>query len=170
MRRVYALRNGVVADSLRHAGSPYPVIMGVNVPQLKEIAADMQSAELARNLRSRTRIREAVMLASMVMPVKELPYAEALQWASEINSIEGADILCHSLLRKTDYAPSLAIELLENGITDLQRYTAVRLMWNLVYTHGAMFRKAAEAEAANTGSISGQLAQSLIREIDDTQD
>ncbi len=36
-RAIYAMRNGVVADALRSARSPYRFIMGVNLPQLKEI-------------------------------------------------------------------------------------------------------------------------------------
>ncbi len=37
-QRLYAMRNGVIADSLRNAGSPYRSIFGLNLPQLTEIA------------------------------------------------------------------------------------------------------------------------------------
>ena len=40
--RCYAMRNGAVADTMRRLGAPYRVIFGVNLPQLKEIASDIQ--------------------------------------------------------------------------------------------------------------------------------
>ena len=32
------MRNGIVADTLRKAGSPYRIIFGLNLPQISEIA------------------------------------------------------------------------------------------------------------------------------------
>ena len=37
-RHFFAMRNGVIADTLRHAGSPFRYIFGMNLPQLVETA------------------------------------------------------------------------------------------------------------------------------------
>ena len=37
-RHFFALRNGVIADALRRAGSPFRIIFGLNLPQIAEIA------------------------------------------------------------------------------------------------------------------------------------
>ena len=44
-RRFFALRNGVIADTLRRAGSPFKIIFGLNLPQLAEIAAELGYSE-----------------------------------------------------------------------------------------------------------------------------
>ena len=38
-RAFFAMRNGVIADTLRRAGSPFKIIFGLNLPQISEIAA-----------------------------------------------------------------------------------------------------------------------------------
>ena len=38
-RRMFALRNGVVAEALRRGGCPYRIIFGLTLPQLDEVAA-----------------------------------------------------------------------------------------------------------------------------------
>lgn len=66
--RFYAMRNGIVADTLRRAGAEYRVIFGVNLPQLKEIASDIgYDAGLARELWANVSTRESVLLAPMIM-------------------------------------------------------------------------------------------------------
>ncbi len=38
-RRLYAMRNGALAAQMRNAGLHYRINFGLNIPQLKEIAA-----------------------------------------------------------------------------------------------------------------------------------
>ena len=40
-RRFFAMRNGIVADTIRKAGFDYRMIFGLNLPQLKDIAAEL---------------------------------------------------------------------------------------------------------------------------------
>ena len=37
-RRFFALRNGIIADTLRRAGDPHTIIFGLTLPQLREVA------------------------------------------------------------------------------------------------------------------------------------
>ena len=68
-RRMFAMRNGIIADSLRKAGSPFRMIFGLNLPQLDEIAADTgKDEELALMLFADRNNRESSLLAPMIMP------------------------------------------------------------------------------------------------------
>lgn len=50
-RRFFAMRNGVIADTYRRAGSPFRIIFGLNLPQITEIAAEFApDSELAAEL------------------------------------------------------------------------------------------------------------------------
>ena len=40
-RRFFAMRNGIIADTLRKAGLDYRMIFGLNLPQITDIAADL---------------------------------------------------------------------------------------------------------------------------------
>ncbi|MDE6370251.1 MAG: hypothetical protein K2K92_02035, partial [Duncaniella sp.] len=72
-RRFFAMRNGVIADTLRKAGLPYRIIFGLNLPQIAEIAEETGADEaLARQLWADTGTRESMMLAPMIFPLSSL--------------------------------------------------------------------------------------------------
>ena len=127
--RFYAMRNGIVADTLRRAGAPYRMIFGVNLPHLKEIAADITpDAALARELWADTSTRESLLLAPMVMPPAEFTIDEARRWLATAPSAEAIDILCLRLLGRMPYAPALAAELAASSTASpLLQYAATRL-------------------------------------------
>lgn len=160
------MRNGVVADTLRHAGSPYRMIMGVNVPQLKEIATDFApDPVLAAELRADSACRESQLLAPMVMPEESVDKGIARDWLAGLTSHEAADILCHSLLRRRPYALELVHECLGDDVTDeASLYGGIRLAWNLVNTHTAEILHIAEAEAVRNRPATHRLATALAEE------
>ena len=133
-RRFFAMRNGVVADVLRRAGSPYKVIFGLNIPQIVGIASEIgHSRDLAEALWANNTTRESVLAAPMSMPPLEFSIADAHRWISTIKDYEAADILCHKLLRHLPYVCALADELSDgDGMT---KYTGIRLALNIVYTY-----------------------------------
>ena len=47
-RRFFAMRNGLLADQMRRAGSNFRIIFGLNIIQLNEIAADYGSQPRSR--------------------------------------------------------------------------------------------------------------------------
>ena len=50
-RRFFAMRNGIIADTLRSAGSPFKIIFGLNLPQIIDIASQTpHTIELAEQL------------------------------------------------------------------------------------------------------------------------
>ncbi|MDE6301353.1 MAG: DNA alkylation repair protein [Muribaculaceae bacterium] len=127
-RRMFAMRNGVVADALRQAGCPRRIIFGLNLPQLTEIASEFgPDAQLALELFRDVNVRESQLLAPMLMPREAVTDEAAAKLAEGVAWAEEADILCNKLLRWLPGAPDLATRLCASE-NRLKRYTGLRLM------------------------------------------
>lgn len=139
-QQVFAYRNGMTADALRRAGDPHHSIMGCQLTDLMTIAAPIAgNRELAEQLWAQVDSRECRLLATMVFPVEALTCEQALQLCHEVESHEVADSLCHKLLRHHPEASKVVTTLLDETTSEpdsLVRYTAYRLMLNLMATHG----------------------------------
>ncbi len=99
-RRFFAMRNGIIADTLRKAGLEYKIIFGLNLPQITEIAAEQpHEADLAEELWADRRTRESLMLAPMLYPAADMDSATAARWIRTAPTTEVADVLCLKLLR-----------------------------------------------------------------------
>lgn len=123
-RRFFAMRNGILADTLRKAGSPYPIIFGLNVPQLREIADSIgPDTELADRLHANATTRCSRLLAPMLhQPAIERSKAE--QWLRDSLSTEETDLLCHNLLRRQPYAPALSRAILAEAVAQSPLWSA----------------------------------------------
>jgi len=110
-------RNGVVADMLRRGGmSCYKVIFGLNLPQLKEIAAQVAEGEetmemslLADRLWADVDVRESRLLAIHLFGMINMDRSKVQRIISEIKSREEAEVLCLRLLRNLPYAAELSV-------------------------------------------------------------
>lgn len=97
-RRFFAMRNGIIADTLRRGGHPCRMIFGLNLPQISEIAAETgPSKALALELWADRRTRESLLMAPMIYPAGEMTPETALEWMRQVSVAEVADILCHRL-------------------------------------------------------------------------
>lgn len=147
-RRFFAMRNGVIADTLRRSGSPFHVIFGLNLPQIVEIARGIPEEHcpaLAEALWANRTTRESMLIAPMLMTAGDLDEERAAAMLREAPCAEVADVLCHRLLRHTPYALSLALSLADDA-DDAVRYGALRLMCNIASSHPAEAAAMAEAE------------------------
>lgn len=169
-RQFFAMRNGVVADALRKGGSPFRFIFGVNLPQLRDIAAGVnRSSDLAEKLWANDATRESMLIAPMIQPADVFTIGDARRWISTIPAPEVADVLCLKLLRSQPYALDL-IDILINdadsGATDAEmlRYTALRLMFNLVGQYPEKAREVAERIAATPARLTAPVAAALVQE------
>lgn len=171
-RSFFALRNGIIADTLRKGGASYKIIFGLNLPQIAEVAASTpHTPELAQMLWDNVTTRESRLLAPMLLDPIATDRSLALRWASEVNEREVADVLCLKLLRRLPYAPGL-IEAIASGDTPLAEYTALRLALNLVREAPDAARRAAEAHRTSSspavrhlcGRIDEELADMLCRD------
>lgn len=163
-RHFFAMRNGVIADTLRRAGSPFRIIFGLNLPQLVDIASvTHHNPELAERLWANASTRESMLLAPMLYPVDEFDIGTARRWIVSIPSTEAADILCHRLLRHTSYAPELAKELCASE-NEMSRYTGLRLWFNLVAKMPSDALAAARAELKSPSRLTASVAAALADE------
>lgn len=131
-RRFFAMRNGLLADQLRKAGSQFRIIFGLNVIQLKEIAGDYgHDTEFARELWNNVATRESMLLAPMLWQPDDFDFAEIIALCNEIPEVEVADMVCHRLLKQRNDAKEI-IEKLIDSDESLLRYTALRLALPLI--------------------------------------
>lgn len=174
-RRFFAMRNGMLADQIRRGGLDYRVNFGLNIPQIKEIAAEIlasgltssEQLELAGALWENINTRESRLLAPMLFPSDIMSEALALRWLSEAQTTEIADHLCHSLLRTLPFAAATAKALLhKKGATDIHQYSALRLLLNLVVTGKEDPVPLKEiAEKALTNPFTRTVARQLLDEV-----
>lgn len=163
-RQMFALRNGIIADTLRKANAGYKIVFGLNIPQVQEVASSISAdSELAEQLWADKHTRESLLLAPMIFPRREMTFEKAMNWISEIKQIEVADNLCHKLLRHLPFAWEIAKKLVVSD-SDMERYTAIRLMWNLVGQLPEQIIPLAEAEVSRNCSLTRQVAASLVEE------
>lgn len=168
-RRFFAMRNGIIADVLRRAGSPYKVIFGLNLPQIVEIARETgPSRELAEALWENRTTRESVLMAPMIMPHESFSETDAHRWIDTLPDQEAADILCHRLLRYMPYACTLADKLTDgNGLT---LYTGIRLAVNLVYKYPhEAFDIANKVSGRQVSGAPQALATQIITEVNELE-
>lgn len=165
-RRFFAMRNGAVADNMRRHGASYRIIFGLNLPQIVEIASETaHSVELAEALWKNQSTRESMLMAPMIYPQDEFEFETACRWVSEVPTIEVGDVLCHRLLRHKDYAWQLAESMIKSSVT-MERYVALRLMFNLLQTHIEEIEVIAKEELKNNEPLTTILCRQLIDEIE----
>lgn len=131
-RRFFAMRNGLLADQMRRAGSVYRIIFGLNIIQLNEIARDYgHDPELAQALWDNSTTRESMLLAPMLWRPDDFDFDNALRLCHDIPDPEVADMVCHKLLKMRSDAPDI-IRHLADAEKPLLRYTALRLSLPLI--------------------------------------
>lgn len=158
----------MTASLLKKGGSPFKIIFGLTLPQIKQIARESTpSARLATQLWNNSTTRCSMLLAPMLMPPEEFPLNMALEWAAQSPAEEVTDILCKELLVKTSYAQELVDALFE---LDSTVYAALRLMLNLMRRQTEIKpewrAKTAEATNASTPGVRF-LALQIVSELGD---
>ena len=131
-KEFYALRNGMIADTLRKGGLEQKYIFGLQLPQIKELAERFRPArsdeatDLGRALWNDRECREARLLACHIMPPSAMTTAEAMEWAEGVATREEADILAFRLLRYLTFAEDIATTI-SMSTDPLKNYTATAI-------------------------------------------
>lgn len=169
-RRLFAMRNGAIADNMRRQGADYRIIFGVNLPQLVEIARETpHTADLAERLWQNRTTRESMLIAPMLYPREQYSVETARRWVSEVPTAEVADILCHRLLRHMNFAYALAEEFVTSE-SDMERYVAFRLFFNLLPARIDEMKGYADKELAHNCQLTKMLCRMLLDEIEFIQE
>ena len=171
-QRMFSLRNGVIADTLRKGGSGYKIIFGLNLPQLVEMAADFGvDPELAEALHDNASTRESLLLAPMMVDVENFSFEDANRWIASSPDMETIDILCHRLLRKLPYSVDLVATNLLPQKPALTRYSALRLCLNLLQIRKISPQQAkafADKEMLSRCRLTMPLAQRILEEVSES--
>lgn len=192
-RRFFAMRNGELAAQLRAHRLNYRMNFGLNMPQIKDIAAQILAgslaapavadapatpehlAALASELWANEGTRESRLLAPLLFPAELMTEPLATEWLLQAQTTEVADHLCHSLLRRLPFAPTMAMGTLAAAesdtsfsLTPQQRYTLLRLAMNLLIlnklTTPEQLRSYAEASLADP--LTAPVARQILAELD----
>ncbi len=164
-REFFALRNGIIADTLRKAGSPFKIIFGLNLPQISMIASQKgEDEEMARRLWSNTSTRESMLLAPMMFPLEAMTHDMAVEWVSQSPVVEVTDVLCHKLLRRMEDSFGLACRLAAEP-EEMARYAAMRLLWHHLSTHEDEVLAMATSEMNSGAKLTYQPAKQIVDEI-----
>lgn len=164
-RRFFSMRNGVVVDTLRKAGSPFRIIFGMNLPQIVEVAGGLgRDQELGWRLWENTSTRESMLLAPMLLDPDAIEIEDAVRMCGECPASEVADVLCHRLLRHTPFVWSL-IQKLSDESEEIYRYCAMRLLWHHVYSRPAEAESIARKELARNSRMTAGPALQIVDEV-----
>lgn len=107
--------NGVAADSMRQHGLIYKQNYGVAIPRLREIAAELpRNHDLAQRLWL-LKIRETMILATMMQPPATLNMEQALAWLDDCTTTELIEQINLNLFRHLDYAPELVMHCISSA-------------------------------------------------------
>ena len=165
-RRFFEMKNGVIADHLKNNGSPYPLVFGLNLPQLVDIADAIGfDKDLAVSLKNDSRTRESQLLASLIMPVDAISDVDdAVQWLMSMISTEAIDIACLKLIKKHPDSFEIVNRCLKID-SFLAEYAAVRLLWN-IYTQKPNDCKEVLLKTKFNFPETGLMARNLLDEIE----
>ena len=137
--------NGVLSQSLREKGLRYRLIFGVELPRLKELAAEYEpNHELAQALWKED-IRECKILAAYLQPTESFYPEIADIWVEQIHNSELADYVCMALFRRLPYASQKAFQWIASG-ERMPMYIGFRLMGHLFSTLGTEMNERSREE------------------------
>lgn len=162
------MRNGVIADTLRKAGSPYRIIFGLNLPQLREIADEFAGeTDLADTLWHNTTTRESRMAALLMYQRQGVDDDRVERLIASTDDCEIADTLVMTLLRGRSDRRQLIDRLIRSD-RSIERYMALRLAYSLVDddTTRPYALQLAQQEAERRDALTMLLAQQLAYDAD----
>lgn len=113
-RKIRLSMNGIVSEQMEKMGISYKQNFGVSIPRLREIAKMYEpDYDLALRLWILD-VREAKILATLLMPTDKMPEKIANEWLTDINNIELVEQVCMNLFYKLPYANTLCLEWIES--------------------------------------------------------
>lgn len=104
--------NGALAQSMRERGILYKVNFGIELPRIKQIAAQYPKEHHLAQALWKEDIRECKILAGMLQPVETF-YPEIMDiWLDSIYNMELAEQTSMNLFQNLPYAPQKSLELI----------------------------------------------------------
>lgn len=108
--RLRGAMNGVVSQSMREKGLGYKVNFGVEVPRLREIAAELPHTAALAGALWKEDIRECRILAGLLQPAEAFPADLADLWVEQMRFTEEAEYTVLHLFSRLPYASQKVFE------------------------------------------------------------
>lgn len=108
--RLRGAMNGVVSQSMREKGLGYRVNFGVEVPRLREMAAELPHTAALAGALWKEDIRECRILAGLLQPIEAFPADLADLWVEQMRFAEEAEYTVLHLLSRLPYASQKVFE------------------------------------------------------------
>jgi 3-methyladenine DNA glycosylase AlkD len=102
--------NGIASQSMREKGLDYKVNFGIELPRLKEIAAEFTPNHEVAQALWKENIRECKILAGLLQPVDTFYPEIADIWVEDMRYPEIAELTVMNLFRRLPYASEKAFE------------------------------------------------------------
>jgi 3-methyladenine DNA glycosylase AlkD len=102
--------NGIASQSMREKGLDYKVNFGIELPRLKEIAAEFTPNHDVAQALWKENIRECKILAGLLQPVDTFYPEIADIWVEDMRYPEIAELTVMNLFRRLPYASEKAFE------------------------------------------------------------
>ena len=104
--------NGFASTTMRENGIAYKLNFGVELPRIKQIAAQFEkNHDLAQAL-WKENVRECKILAGLLQPVETF-YPEIMDiWIEDMPTVEMAEMTCMHLFQYLPYAPQKSLQLI----------------------------------------------------------
>lgn len=102
--------NGVVSQSMREKGLVYKLNFGVELPRIKDIAANYEKDHKLAQALWKEDIREFKIMAGLLQPVETFYHEIADIWVDDIRNIEIAEMTAMNLFQHLPYAPAKAFQ------------------------------------------------------------
>ena len=113
-RKIRLSMNGIVSDQMKISGINYKQNFGVSIPRLKEIACDYKpNHDLCQRLWA-LKIRETMILSTLLQPVEKLTLELAIMRIKEIDQMEMVEQMCMNLLCKMQQPGELVLMLIRS--------------------------------------------------------
>lgn len=155
--------NGVISQSLREKGLQYRLIFGVELPRIREIAAQYEpNHELAQALWKED-IRECKILAAYLQPVESFYPEIADIWMEQIHNTELADYVCMALFRRLPYASQKAFQWMASE-NRMGVYMGFRLMTHLFALLGATMNERSRDEFIDQATVTMESDDLIVKQ------
>lgn len=172
-KELRANMNGVASRYMREHGLDYHVNFGIDLPRLREIAAEFApSAAVAQQLWGEN-VRESKILAAMLMPTEAMDRPLADLWMEGIANEEIASLIAMNLFVRLPFAADLAFEWMA-AEPRLRRLTGLLVLARLLASGAELNPRAAEeardqaqcALAETSDAALVRAARAVIRNLD----
>ncbi len=143
-QQLRSVMNGVAAASMRDKGSNYRLNFGVELPRLKEIAADFPKDHALAQALWKEEVRECKILATLLQPIETFDGDFVDLWMETMPSVE---VMQYTVMHLFQYLPCASEKAFEWMASENELYqTAAYTLLGRLFMQGAELSERSEQE------------------------